>query len=166
MPNPKDSTLLDKAQARFITEQVAINVASCNAELVPTVSRAYGCRVARDRRTVTVFLAMQRSEALLRDLGAGRPISAVFTRPSTHETLQLKGAKAEISPLKKGDRALMRAFGQGFSEHILRRGFQEPFASAIIAPVEEEAVAITFRLTAAFVQTPGPAAGRPLASKP
>lgn len=158
--------LLDEAQAEFITSEVAINAASCDAGLLPTAARCFGCRVASDRRTVTVFLPTETAEPVLRNLRAGRPIAVVFTRPATHETLQLKGERADVGPLKRGDRGLMRAYARGFAEHLRGLGFQDAFLGAVAAAVEYEAVAATFAPVAAFVQTPGPSAGRPVGVKP
>jgi len=158
--------LLDEEHADFIQRRVSISVASCSRECVPTLARGYGCRVAPDRRSVTVFLALPQSEPLLADLRAGGAIAVVFSRPTTHQTIQLKGTQARVVPLEDGDRALMRAYGQSFSGEVRAIGYRDPFASAIVSLVEEEAVGITFTPTAAFVQTPGPTAGQPLAMKP
>jgi hypothetical protein len=149
----------------FLTHHVSILVGSCNAQGEPSVVRAYGCRVAPDRRSVTVFLAVAHSTAVLDDLRAGQGIAVVFSRPSTHETLQLKGTSAGIAPLAGTDRDTMRAYGRSFSEEVAAVGFLEPFNTAIMSGTEEEAVAVSFTPTAAFVQTPGPSAGQPLAAK-
>lgn len=154
--------LLDATHAAFIQGGVATNVASCDAACLPSLARAYGCRVAPDRRTVTLFLPVARAQALLRDLRAGGAVAAVFTRPETHATLQLKGAGADIVPLEQGDRELMRAYGRNFMDAIEAIGFRDPFVHAMVVATAEEAVGIRFTPSAAFDQTPGPAAGQPL----
>lgn len=163
---PPDTPLLDEARAVFITHRVAINVASCGDELVPSVSRAFGCRVSPDRRRVTVFLSVPRSTALIADLRAGRGVATVFTLPSTHETIQLKGAGAEVVPLEKGDRECMQAYAASFMGELRKLGYGDPFASAIVSAANEEAIGVRFAPTAAFLQTPGPAAGRRLEPAP
>lgn len=154
--------LLDEAYAELIQHRVSINVASRNVARVPSLTRAFGCRVSPDRRQVTIFLSVPRSEQLLKDLRATGALAAVFTRPSTHQTVQLKGGDAAIVPLAEGDRALMRAYGAGFVEEIRALGYRDPFASAMMMAVTEEAVAVRFTPTAAFDQTPGPKAGQRL----
>jgi hypothetical protein len=154
--------LLDETYAAFIQHRVSINVASCNAACVPSLARAFGCRVSPDRRHVTVFLSVQRSEQLLKDLRAGGAVAVVFTRPTTHQTIQLKGSDAAIVPLADGDRELMGAYGRGFVEEIHAIGYRDPFASAMMMAVAEEAVGIRFMPAAAFNQTPGPNAGQRL----
>jgi len=154
------------ARADFLTGRVSILVGSCSAERLPSVVRAYGCRVAPDGDSVTVFLSVPQSERVLQDLQAGAGIAAVFSRPSTHETVQLKGERAHIAALVDGDRERMRAYGRSFSEEIAALGFQAPFNRLIMSGVEDEAVAVTFVPSAAFEQTPGPSAGQPLGPRP
>jgi hypothetical protein len=158
--------LLDEAHAAFIQRRVAINVASCGAERVPSITRAIGCRVSPDRRTVTVFLSLPRSEQLLRDLRAGGAIAAVFTLPTTHETIQLKGQLATIEALEPDDRAAIRTYAASFIEELKLLGYREPFASAMMSAIEDEAVAVRFAPSAAFLQTPGPNAGQRLGAQP
>lgn len=154
--------ILDEARADFLTHHVSILVGSCSADCIPSVVRAYGCRVAPDRRTITVFLAVAQSAAVLSDLRAGGGIAVVFSRPTTHGTLQVKGARARIAPLEDGDREVMREYGHSFGEEIGAIHFNDAFLHAIMAGTEEEAVAVSFAPTAAFEQTPGPSAGQPL----
>lgn len=158
--------LLDEAHAAFIQRRVAINVASCSAERVPSITRAIGCRVSPDRRTVTLFLSLPRSEQLLRDLRAGGAIAAVFTLPTTHETIQLKGRSAAIVALDPDDRAAIQTYAASFIEEIKQLGYRDPFASAMMSAIGDEAVAVRFTLSAAFLQTPGPSAGQRLGAKP
>lgn len=164
--NPPDAPVLDEAHAAFIQHRVSVHVASCGAGGVPSLVRALGCRVSADRRVVTVFLSVARSESVLRDLRAGSLVAAVFSRPSTHETLQLKGAGATVAPLQDGDRTLIQSYGQGLAEEICALGYDAPFAKAIAIAATDDAVGIAFTPNAAFVQTPGPAAGRPLEPRP
>lgn len=167
MPRTKSApTLLDAQQAEFLGGPVAINVASHDSDQVPSIARAYGCRVAAGRREVVVFLSRPRSQALLRDLAAGAPIAVVFSRPKTHETIQLKGARARVQPLAAGDRARMRACGEAFAAEINALGYPESFSGLLVAPVNDEAVAVAFVPDAVFEQTPGPKAGMRLEPKP
>jgi len=159
-----DAPLLDAALADFIQHHVSINVATRDAANRPTLTRALGCRVSPDRRRVTLFISVPRSEELLRDLRANGTIAVVFSRPTTHQTIQLKAGDAAIVALEDGDRALMAAYGASFVEEIRQIGYRDPFASAMVSALDEDAVGVVFTPTAAFVQTPGPAAGQPLRS--
>jgi len=158
--------LLDAEHARFIQGRVAMIAASRDAENVPSLARVYGCRVSSDRQQVTIFVSTLQSEALQRDVHAGAPIAVVFTLPSTHQTLQLKGASASIGEPQDGDPEIMLAYGEAFAGELKSLGYQSGFADAVAAVREGGVVAVTFIPTAAFVQTPGPSAGTPLERKP
>ena len=156
--------LLDAAHRAFLRGPVAINLSSRDAEFGPSIARGYGCKVSGDGRRVHVFLAARRAEALLRDLRAGGPIAVVFTRPQSHETLQLKAAGAEIAPVKRADRSIMREYGEAFFAEIVSLGYDGSFTRSLVSGTADEAVAVSFEPSAAFEQTPGPRAGHRLAS--
>jgi hypothetical protein len=162
-PRLAKASLLDASRRAFLDGPVAINLASRNDDLVPSIARGYGCRVSGDGRRVKVFLAEARAQALLRDLRAGGPIAVVFSRPNTHETLQLKAAGAEVMPIKREDRGVMRRYGEIFFAEIVALGYDDAFTSGLVSGVADEAVAVSFEPSAAFEQTPGPRAGQRLA---
>lgn len=162
---PDESYRLGPEHAQFIAGPVSINVASCDANFVPSVARAFGCRLSADRGQVTVFLPVPSSPILLRDLRAGGAVAAVFSRPSTHQTLQLKGCDVIVASLALDDRERMLAYGEQFSAEIHGLGYPERFAQGLVAAVKEDAVAVSFTPAAAFEQTPGPAAGQRLAGR-
>jgi hypothetical protein len=93
-------------------------------------------------------------------------IAVVFSRPNTHQTIQLKGTDATIVPLGREDRELMIAYGKSFVAEIGALGYKEHFSRALMSPAAEDAVGVEFTPSAAFVQTPGPAAGQRLEPKP
>lgn len=167
MPRTKsEPPLLDAHQAAFLGGPVSINAASHDAEPLPSISRAFGCRVSADRREVVVFLSKPRSEAILRDLAAGAPIAVVFSRPKTHETLQLKGLRARVRPLEPGEREAMLAYGAAFGAELMALGYPEDFTRPLTIAVMEEAVGVAFTPIALFEQTPGPKAGMRLEPRP
>jgi hypothetical protein len=157
---------LNASQAAFLCGPVAINAASHDAAGIPSITRAFGCRLTADRREVVILLSTRRSQAFLRDLAAGAAIAVVFSRPKTHETLQLKGARGRIQPLEDGDRQIMLAYGAAFTAEIMALGYAERFSRALTSAVEDEAIAVAFTPNAAFDQTPGPKAGARLAPAP
>jgi hypothetical protein len=165
-PQQADTPILDEARAAFISQGVAMNVASCSAARVPSLARAYGCRVSGDRRQVTVFVPVPFAAALLEDIRAGSGIAVVFTLPRSHETLQLKGLKADITPLNAGDPVRVKVYSSAFVEEIHSLGYTKAFALALASGAHEELVGLTFEPAAAFVQTPGPNAGQRLGANP
>lgn len=163
LPHPP---IIDPAWAVFLAGPVSINIASRSPALIPSVARAYGCRVSPDRREVTVLLAAARAGAVLRDLADGAPVAAVFSRPKTHVTLQLKGERAEVLPATAADLELMRAYGATFAAEVCALGHAEAFAERLTSPSREPAAAVRFAPVALFEQTPGPRAGEPLGPDP
>jgi hypothetical protein len=157
--NPSDAALLDEAHAAFIQSRVTINLGARDADNVATLTRALGCRVSADRRLVTVFVSVPRSRALLDDVRANGAIAVVITRPSTHQTIQLKGTDAVIAPIADGDRATIAEYVESFVEDLVGIGYKRNFARIVLTGMDDEVVAVTFTPTAAFAQTPGPGAG-------
>ena len=152
---------LDADNAAFIQGGVSVIVATRNAECVADVVRGCGCRVSRDRRRVTVLVEPSRADTLLEDIAANGMIAVVFSQPSTHRTIQLKGSDARIVKVTAADRTIAARHLQDWSEDLCRIGYTPEFASAVRGAAPRLA-AIAFTPSAAFQQTPGPGAGKPL----
>ena len=86
--------VLTPDQIAFVTAGVSITAASRGRDNMPNLARATGCRVSPDGRRVTLFLAASQSGALLADIRDNGAVAVVFSEPSTHRTLQLKGDDA------------------------------------------------------------------------
>jgi hypothetical protein len=162
MSPPVDNPPLDAANAEFIRCGVMVSVASRDASHVASLSRALGCRVAPDRRRMTAFLPASQCETLLRDLRESGTIAVVFTQPSTHRTIQLKGTDATLGPLEPGGTALIDANIDALVKDVGPLGYSEIFVRTLLAYEPEDLVEVTFTPTAAFAQTPGPLAGKRL----
>jgi len=156
--------LVDESLAQFITGGVSVIVASRDAANVPSLTRAIGCRVAGDRRTVTVFVDATQAGAVLGDVLASRAIAVVFSQPSTHRTYQLKGVDAARVALADGDRERIARYPDRMIGEIGKLGLPETFTRAMLASAPADVVAIAFTPCAAFDQTPGPRAGAKLGS--
>ena len=154
--------LLDADHAAFIQSGVSINAASSGAGNVPAVSRALGCRLSPDRKRVTVFLAASRSAALLEAIAASGRIAVVFSQPTTHRTIQLKGSDAARASVEDGDRELIERCEEGFGADLAAAGYGEGIAHLVLGTDFSDVVAVSFSPSAAFNQTPGPGAGSPL----
>ena len=154
---------LDARHAEFIQGPVSVVVASRNAELVADAVRGCGCRVSRDRRQVTVLVEPGRAGSLLEDVATNGMIAVVFSQPSTHKTIQLKGTDARVVPVTAADRATAQRHLREWAEDLGRIGYTAPFSAALHGGSGPLA-AIRFTPTAAFQQTPGPDAGQPIRS--
>ena len=154
--------VIDAAHAAFLLGRVSIVAASRDDRNVPTLMRGLGCRLSRDRRQVTILLRASQSEALLADLRANGVIAVVFSEPSTHRTLQLKGTGATVGPLQRGDAQLLTRYRDAMLAEICPLGYAEALIRTMLSCPPQDAVAVTFRPSHAFSQTPGPGAGQPL----
>lgn len=158
-----DSTpAFDEAHAAFIQSGVSVHVASRDAANVPSVGRGFGCRVATDRSRVTVFLSMAQTPDVVRDLRASKRVAAVFSQPSTHRTIQIKGDDATIGTLEDGDLARIAAYADALVRDLQKLGFSEAVGRTLVHCRPADLVAVAFTPKAAFRQTPGPNAGAPL----
>lgn len=151
--------MLDAEQAAFIQGGVSILVAGRDPDNLPRLARAFGCRVSEDRRVLTVLLARYQSAGLLAAMRANRAVAVVYTLPSTHRSLQLKGDDATIGPIVPGDVERAQAYADSFAGELLSHGHTEAFCRALLWLDPGELVAVSFTPSVAFDQTPGPRAG-------
>lgn len=160
MPEPEP--LIDAAHAAFLQGGISMCVSACSRDNVPTLARATGCRISPDHRRVTVFVsAIQAATALecIRDTGS---IAVVFSEPSTHRTVQLKGSDAVIGELSGDDLSIIERYRLSFAQELKPLGFIPTQIETLLAFPADEIVSLSFTPTAAFSQTPGPKAGEPL----
>ena len=156
------STLLDEDNAAFIQTGISIIAASRDDALVPSVARASGCRVSADRRAVSVFLASSQAVQLIADVRRCAKVAVVFSRPSTHRTLQLKADDARVRAATPEDAGIVTRYVDAFGREIGLLGHTDEQARAMLEIRADDLVAIDFTPSAAFEQTPGPKAGSPL----
>lgn len=157
------SFILDAHIASFITApEVSMALASRDADHVPSLFKAAGCRVNAERTRVTLFVDQQLAASVVRDLRAGGPVAVVFSVPATHRTLQIKGERAEVGPVTPADREFARTHADVVVAHIAALGYTEEALRCYFHYAPEQLVAVSFAPTAAFEQTPGPGAGNRL----
>lgn len=146
--------------ADFVQAGQSISVSSCSERLVPSIAKGVGCRVSAAGDRVTVFMFASRGEAVLRDLRRGAPIAVCFSRPSTHQTVQLKGPVAHVAPATPQDVAVARRCLDALIDDLTRIGLPAPMLEAFFWHDPGELLALSFSPDDAFAQTPGPGAGR------
>lgn len=156
--------VLDAEHAAFVVSPgISMTVASRLAGNRPELGRALGCRVAADRRRVTLLVPGAQLAPLIAALRESRAIAVVFSQPSTHRTIQLKGTDAALEPIAPGDLELSARWADSFVVALAPYGIGEDLVRAFLWCDPAELVAVSFTPCAAFQQTPGPGAGAPLA---
>ena len=159
MDQPQGTVLqLDAEHAAFIQGAVSVVVSSRNSQHVPDVVRGCGCRISRDRRRVTVLVEAARAGSVLDDIAANGLIAVVFSQPSTHRTIQLKGSDARVARVTGADRVIAQRHLLAWVQDLQLIGYAADFARAVRGEAPD-LVAVAFTLASAFLQTPGPAAG-------
>lgn len=163
---PEAEPLIDRSHADFLRRGISMCVATCDRNNVPTLVRATGCRVAEDRLSVTVFVSAIQAAPVLDCLRGDGAIAVVFSEPTTHRTVQLKGKGAVIGTPTSEDLELICRYRAAFAQELRPLGFDAMPVQTLLAFPPEEIVSITFAPVAAYSQTPGPKAGEPLRGGP
>ena len=99
---------------------------------------------------------------MLENIRVNGTVAVVFSQPSTHRTIQLKGIDACIVPVTAADRRSADQHLRDWVADIVSVGFGSSFANAVRGQPGNNLAAIRFTPTSAFEQTPGPAAGHAL----
>ena len=154
--------MIDAQLAAFMTRGVSIIAASRGRGNAPTIARAAGCRLSADRGRVTLLLSKSQAGALLESVQATGAISVVFSQPSTHRTIQLKGADARVERAADDDASIAARYADAFAAEVCPLGYTEQMMRALVWAPDGDFAAVTFSPSAAFDQTPGPRAGSPL----
>ncbi len=151
--------MIDREVLAFLEgRRVAVSIASRSERFIPSVTRALGYRISGDGTQVAVFVPRQ-SERVLADLAASAQAAVVFTEPSTHRSMQVKGSDARITPLQDGDWLVVRAHADDLVAEICPLGYSEALIRKMTECTPQQVVAVRFTPSAAFGQTPGPRAG-------
>ncbi|MBS0340643.1 MAG: hypothetical protein JSS56_08950 [Proteobacteria bacterium] len=151
--------LLSPEHIDMIDRGVSVIVSSRDAALRPSLMRAVGSRINADGTEITVYLARSQSRQLLQDLAASGRIAVVFSSPSTHRSVQVKGTGINGRAATAQDLPLLQRYLQAMEFEICSIGYRLEFVRAMLAFDLEDLVAISFTPSEAFDQTPGPKAG-------
>jgi general stress protein 26 len=150
---------IDDELKEFVESGVALAVATSDAEGHPHLAYAWGPRVHEDRHSMTVFVDSARAATTLGDLHATGRIAVVFGDPVSYRSVQLKGQATAIGETDAADEAWVQRHREAFLISTSLVG--DP--PAIIRNLwMQDVIRIDLTVEAAFDQTPGPDAGKPL----
>lgn len=139
--------------------QVAMYAACADAGRQPRVTRVFGCRILARELRVVVWVVRPGAVEFLDAVAADRRIAVVASHISTFKTFQLKAADARLVPLGPEDRPAAAAYCEAFVRTGIAAGYHEPLLRSVIRCDLDSLAAVEFTLNAAYMQTPGPAAG-------
>jgi hypothetical protein len=140
-------------------EHLSILGASRGPGNIPFAARAVGYRFSSDFHQVTLFFSKTDARELLANIADNGRLAAVFSLPSTHQSLQLKGSDARIGKVAKADLELVNSYRRAFVDHLGKLGFARKAIETMLAFEPGDLCAVTFTPSSAFSQTPGPNAG-------
>ena len=155
--------VLDEKVLEFLRRRVVVSVASCNHEGVPSLLRCVGFRILDSPQRVTVFVRANESPRLVDDIRSSSRVAVVFSEPSTHRSLQIKGDDAQVGALEDGDAALIKRHCDSVVAELAPLGYPARWLRTVLDTTALEVLAVRFTPGSAFAQTPGPRAGAPLA---
>ena len=141
LPRP----LLSPEHIAMIDKGVSAIVASRNAAQRPSLMRAVGAAIASDGSEVTVG-----------------QIAVVFSEPMSHRTVQVKAREVELRSAVDSDAPVLRRYLRSMEHEIGNVGLSAAFVQAMLGCRLDDVVAIRFRPSEAYDQTPGPKAGSAL----
>ena len=152
--------MIDTSLAAFLQGGVGIHIGTRNASRQPNGTRALAVTVEDDGLHVVVYVADVAAARILPDLEANGQIAVGFGRPTDDRACQVKGVFIGARPATETERPTVLAQWDGFLGKLELIGIPR---AATKTWVTWPAVAIRLRANALFDQTPGPAAGAPIA---
>jgi hypothetical protein len=152
---------LTDAHLALLAGPLAVQVAAATARLAPLASRGWG--VEFDAEGCLVFVLLEAQTELLRAAIAETRKAAVnATHPLTLASLQFKGEVIEMAEPDHAAREVVDRRTAQFGEALAVMGIDPAKARGIAHP--GPARRLVLRVREVFDQTPGPGAGKPLAS--
>jgi hypothetical protein len=152
--------MLDEALTEYIHQGLAAQMGTRNAALQPNGARLAAVRVEADRLHIVAYIPASSAGPLLDDLRSNGQAAVTITRPADDKACQVKGVFVETWAAREDERAFVEGQWEGFLGQLEQVGLPR------VASTHWDwwpCVAVRIRATALFDQTPGPAAGAPLA---
>lgn len=146
----------------FTQGGVSIRVASRDAAGYAVVGRAHAAVPMPDRAQVLLILQNHANADVLRAVRETGMVAAVFTQPTTHRSIQVKGDDATVVAPEASWREAVERHGRTFALELRDIGFSEPFIAAYNTCDEARLAGIVFTCSSGFDQAPGPHAGEPV----
>lgn len=169
MPNlPDDITPPQPIDSNALLQcAVSVIVGTRDAANRPHIVRALGYRVHPSgvpARGLTIFLDLAGAAHVIADVRDNGHVAVVFSQPSTHKSVQFKGAAARIEPPQAGDRELVRDYIQRLTVEICSMGYPSQLVPGMFTHDPDQLINLSFVPDQAFEQTPGVLAGQPISS--
>lgn len=163
LPRMPSKPVLDADAVALLQLGCSINAGAVGLDGMPTAARCCGCRVAPDRSSLTLFLSKTQGARVLRAVTENSAIAVVFSQPTTHRTLQIKGRDAVIVTPSADDLRLVAEYRGAFARELTAFGYEESIAYTVLSHPASDIAALRFTPAEVYLQTPGPKAGERIA---
>lgn len=140
----------------FLESGVSIGIATRDADGMPETTRAVGARVHEDRRHLAIFVPAATSADALSNLIRHDRVAAVFSRPTDHRTIQIKGRRVALREAADAERERIEAYLPLLADGLCTVGLPPRLTRRLS---HWPAWAIELQVDSIFEATPGPGAG-------
>ena len=139
---------------------VSHRVGSCHRDGQPALCRALAAEVLPDGR-LRVLLDRMSGREVVQAVSETRQVAVVLGMPSTHRTLHVKGRDAVVVPAGPELRPLLLERADAFVRQLEFFGFdRDTVLDHWFRLPDDDLLSLTFTLSGAWDQTPGPGAGQ------
>lgn len=138
-----------------LSRRVSIIAASRGPGLRPSIMRALGCEVMHDPLRVAVLLSAPAAAQVLEDARHTDWIAVVFSEPSTHRTVQIKGRHITCTPAGPAEHRLAADYVERLVAELAGIGYPAAVIRAVLAHEPSELVRVEFTPVMSVDQTPG-----------
>ncbi len=152
---------IDSELATFLTSPVMIILGTCDAHGSPDIGRGVGTRVDGGGATVEVVVSGWQWPGTVANVRNSGRAAITFARPSDYVTYQVKG-RAQIGEYDASAAAICSRYVHDITNVLCELGLERGLISDWLT--DRDAVLIRLGIEAVFVQTPGPKAGRLMAT--
>jgi hypothetical protein len=152
-------SVVDADLAAFVRSGVATVVATCDEDLRPEITRAWGPDVSEDGCSVTLCVTALPGSETRTNLERDGAIAVNFTLPTTYRSVQLKGSVLDVRDPSPEELARVERHVALFVEETEQVGLSAAGARQL---AERDLIAVTFAVRELYDQTPGPNAGERL----
>ena len=162
MPRNERPPLIPAELTAFLERGASVMVGTRDAACVPELVRAWGPRISRDRRSVSVCVAVAVGARTLDNLRDNGRLAVTFALPANSNAIQMWGRCIGTGEAKPQDLTAVEEHRDAFARVNEGLGVPRPFIEALWqrelagSPVMRT---IRFAAEQIFNQTPGPDAG-------
>ena len=149
----------------FLERGVSVMVGTRDADLVPELIRAWGPRISRDRRILSVCVARAGSARTVANLRDNGRLAVTCALPLDSHAIQFWGRCLGTGPANRQDLSAVQTHRDAFARSNGSIGVPRPFIEALWQRElagSPAMIRIRFVAEQIFNQTPGPDAGSAL----